>query len=124
MAEQDGLVVGQTYSLSEIGGLMAGNAAITSEDRIVTEELAWERMTVGRLLLWLTEAKEAGEVTDESEVWVDSDPEGNGTHPMRAAASLVATKVEKVYGKETTVLDDEATEVDLPAPAVWFGVGY
>lgn len=121
----DGLVVGRTYSLAEIGQLVAGGAAIVSSDRIVEPELAWQRMTVGRLVAWLTEAKAAGMITDETHVFVDSDPEGNGTYPMRAAATLAAmTTPAPSHGWAAGVLDDEATSVGLPAPAVWFGVGY
>lgn len=110
------LVVGQTYTAAEIGGL-AGNAAITGDDRIVTEELAWTRMTVRRLTEWLSAAHDSGEIDDDTIIFVDSDPEGNGLHPMRAAASLVAV------GPDGS-MDEEATEVTLPAKAVWFGVGY
>ena len=121
------LKVGEVYSLSELGGL-AGGAAIVPSDRIVlvgdlaTDELAWKRMTVGRLIEWLQTALKIGEITDESELFVDSDPEGNDVHPMRAAAALAAVKPDAEG--DNSVLDVDAQAVWLPAPAVWLKVGY
>lgn len=101
---------------------MLGGAAIVPSDRIVTDELAWTRMTVERLQEWLTMALEAGEIDAETEIWVDSDPEGNGVHPMRAAVQLAV--LHQPGPSSRLVLDEEAVEGDLPARAVWFGVGY
>jgi hypothetical protein len=85
----------------------------------------WQRMTVGKLRLWLKEAVESGVCTDDSVVFVDSDPEGNDTNPMRVAAEPAAVRTEEIHkGTFVEVIDDSASFVELPAKAVWFGVGY
>ncbi len=110
------LKVGQSYSMAEIGAAFGG-VAITSEDRIVTDELAWERMTVGRLRRWLDEGIESGALKDEWVVMVDSDPEGNGTHPVRAQFYL-GRLIEHGAGVHPDF------DQGPPATAVLFGVGY
>lgn len=109
------LEVGKVYSMAELGQMMGGTA-LTSEDRIVTDETAWKRMTAGRLQMWLEEAKEAGEIDDETIVCADSDPESNGWHPLRAAVAFGKSPGDRPGEFE----DDDAK----PAKAVCFGVGY
>lgn len=123
MSDKD-LRVGELYTLAEIGALV-GNGAIIDSDRIITEDLSWSRMTVGRLTEWLLAALKTGEITPDTLVFVDSDPEGNSTHPMRAAASLVPlTEGPLTAWDAGPVIDEEKTSVELPAKGVWFGVGY
>lgn len=83
----------------------------------------WTRMTVGRLKLALDEALEEGVVTSDSVVFVDSDPEGNQSHPMRAISSPVVLKPGRYQGDQP-IIDESATTVAVPAAGIWFGVGY
>ena len=114
----EGLKVGEVYSANEIGALIGG-VALTSEDRIVTDDTAWERMTVDKLLLWLHESLDAGEITGETLVCFDSDPEGNGMHPMRRSVAF-GKLVEASNAMHPEFEDSD----EIPAPAVCFGAGY
>jgi hypothetical protein len=118
----DELRVGQTYTLNEIAHAVGGSAMLTSEDRIVTDDLAWKRMTIGRLKLWIEASLETGEVDADTEVWADSDPESNDLHPLRASVALGRVHEETPYHHEWE--DEDESGRGLPAKAVLIGVGY
>jgi hypothetical protein len=110
---------GDIVSLNEVGQSLAAGAALTSEDRIVTEDTAWERMTAGKMLLWLQESLEAGEITGETLLCADSDPEGNGMHPLRRAVYFG-----KIDEAPNAMHPEWVDEAKVPSEAVCFGVGY
>lgn len=66
----------------------------------------WERLTVGGLKEILAGLEGDGAINDATVIWADSDPEGNGIHPLRQFFSI---------GKA----DD-----DFRRSHIAFGVGY
>jgi len=88
------------------------------DDEVIDDQL-WARMDVGSLLDILNALLAQGDVTRDTLVVVDSDPEGNGMHPIRQAFGLGTLE----FGRSGQIEDFNDSD-DKPAATMWLGVGY
>lgn len=82
----------------------------------------WERLTVGTLRSMLTDLVAGGVISNDTIVCSDSDPEGNGLHPLRVAAAFGQLIPGGGMHPDFEDIDTDATT--KPVPAICFGVGY
>ena len=79
----------------------------------------WQRLTVGSLRAMLDDMVKDGDITDDTLIVVDSDPEGNSLHPLRTAAGLGSLE----FGPAGRIEDFIDSDI-RPAATLWIGVGY